>query len=87
MDMKIQVFDTYVKNEKDETMHFDVFMPEGKTNLDAISAATAYLSATEHGPITSTECKFCHIQDAKTEQEEEINKNGYFIYKMSPTCP
>lgn len=85
--MKIQVFDTYVKNSKSEKMHFDVFMPEGKTVQDALNAATAYLANTEHGPITTNECSFCHIQEAKPEQVEENNKNGYFIYKMSSYCP
>lgn len=85
--MKIQVFDTYVKNESGEKMHFDVFMPEGKSAEEARDAAVNYLTDITHGPITSKECSFCHVQDAKPEQEKEINEKGYFIYKMSPNCP
>lgn len=86
--MKIQVFDTYVKSKAGETMHFDVFMPEGKSEDEAIEAATKYLGVlNEHGQITSKECSFCHIQEATPEQEKGINDNGYFIYKMSSNCP
>jgi len=85
--MQIQVFDTYVKNKDGDNMHFDVFILEGKTVDDALKAATGYLTNVEHGPITTNECSFCHIQTAKPEQEKDLGEKGYFIYKMSENCP
>ncbi len=85
--MDIQVFDTYVKGSKGE-MHFDVFMPKGKSVDDAVNSAKSYLKSVgeENAKITTKECSFCHIQDAESDQEKEINENGFFIKKMSG-CP
>jgi len=40
--MDIQVFDTYVEGSKGE-MHFDVFVPKGKSANDAINSAKQFL--------------------------------------------
>lgn len=86
--MKIQVFDTWVKNkETGETIHFDVFVPEGVLSDAVIEYATLYLKDIQHGPITAEECKFCHVQEAQPEQEAIINEKGCFIYKMGDNCP
>jgi len=82
--MDIQVFDTWVKGSKGE-IHFDVFMPKGKKEKDAVESAAIFLKTIgeDKAQITSKECSFCHIQQAKPEEEKEINTNGYFIYKMA----
>jgi len=82
--MDIQVFDTYVEGSKGE-MHFDVFVPKGKSANDAINSAKQFLKTIgqEKAKVTSEECSFCHIQQATPKQEEEIKSKGYFIYKMS----
>jgi len=83
----IQVFDTYVEGSKGQ-MHFDVFMPKGKSANDAIESAKKYLKSIgeEKAKVTSKECSYCHIQQAQPKEEEEIKSKGYFIYKMSG-CP
>jgi hypothetical protein len=85
--MDIQVFDTWVEGSKG-TIHFDVFMPKGKTVKDAINSAKEYLKTIrqEKAKITTEECSFCHIQSANPEQEKQIKDKGYFIYKMKG-CP
>jgi len=82
--MDIQVFDTWVEGSKGK-MHFDVYMPKGKSVNEAINSAKNFLTSIgqEKAKVTTEECSFCHIQQAQPNQEKEINEKGYFIYKMS----
>lgn len=86
--MKVQVFDTYVKNAKGETMHFDVLIPEGKKLDDALTSAKEWLKTIkeEAATITSEECSYCHTQNGNPEVEKSIKDKGYHILKMDG-CP
>ena len=58
------------------------------TGTDAVNAAKEYLKSVGEtkATVTSKECSFCHVQDAKPEQVKSIKEKGYFIYKMNG-CP
>lgn len=83
--MKVSVWDTYVKREDGKTMHFDILVPSnladqekifayGKTFLDTKSFQT--------GELTAKECQFCHIQRAPEDIVKNIEKNGFHIIEM-----
>jgi len=82
--MDIQVFDTWVDGSNGQ-MHFDVYMPKGKSVNEAINSAKQFLKSIgqEKAKVTTEECSFCHVQQAQPNQEKEIKEKGYFIYKMS----
>jgi len=81
--MEIHVYDTYVEAADGHTMHFDVFTKE-KNHDKAIEYAKQWLGTVDQGDskISTEECTFCHTQEAPPHVEEEIEKNGFFIYKM-----
>ena len=83
--MKIAVYDTYVKKETGEMIHFDIFVEDIMTDIDQIySYGKKYLSTKNmaHLELNSKECSFCHIQEASQEVEESVTKKGYYIYEM-----
>lgn len=81
--MEIHVYDTYVKSKDGHTMHFDVFTAI-KDQQKAVEYAREWLTSIGEGEakITSEECRFCHSQGAPQQVVDEINKQGYYIYKM-----
>lgn len=86
--MKISVFDTYVKAKDGHTMHFDVYAKETEKIENALKFAKEWLKSIgeEKATVTQRECRFCHTQATTKEIENEIEKKGYYIYKMSG-CP
>ncbi|ELR68012.1 hypothetical protein C900_01275 [Fulvivirga imtechensis AK7] len=82
--MEIAVFDTYVKKREGGLMHFDILVPM-QTELESVLLfGKKYLreKGQEGQPITSSECKFCHIEKASPEVEHEVNANGFHIIEM-----
>jgi Domain of unknown function (DUF2024) len=83
--MKIAVWDTYVSKRDGNVMHFDIFVAEELKDSEMVySFGKEYLKSKnqEGQPLTSEECKFCHIETMKPEWKEIILKQGYFIYEM-----
>ena len=83
--MQLAVWDTYVKKKDDGLMHFDIIVPTTMNEPEIIyEYGRQYLvSKGQAGqPISSNECKFCHIESVKPEWEQEINRTGYFIFEM-----
>lgn len=83
--MKISVWDTYVKRADGKTMHFDILVPNTIKNEHAIyNYGQEYLSkkSFETGPLTSNECRFCHMEEAPEEIERKIQEDGYYILEM-----
>ena len=83
--MKVAVWDTYVTKKDDSIMHFDIIVPAEIKDADIIySYGKEYLKTKdqESQPLTSEECKFCHVETVKSQWEDEIISKGYFIYEM-----
>lgn len=83
--MKVAVWDTYVTKKDGTIMHFDIIAPsEMKDTTVIYNYGKQYLNAkNQQGqPLTSKECRFCHVETIKTQWEAEIRRNGYFIYEM-----
>lgn len=83
--MKVAVWDTYVTKKDGTIMHFDIIVPEEIKDADVIyKYGRAYLKIKmqENQPLTSNECRFCHIESVKPAWEYEIEQKGYFIYEM-----
>ncbi|WP_316833051.1 DUF2024 family protein [Pedobacter aquatilis] len=83
--MRVAVWDTYVKKQNGEIMHFDIIAPESIKDADMIhKMGKAYLATKgeEEQPLTAAECQFCHQEVASDEMLESINQKGYFIIEM-----
>ena len=83
--MKVAVWDTYVTRKNGLVMHFDIIVPEDQHDSEAIlGIGRRYLKTMgeEGQPLTTEECKFCHLQDARPQWVESIKEFGFFIYEM-----
>lgn len=83
--MKVAVWDTYVTKKDGTVMHFDIIVLAEIKDADVIyKYGRAYLKIKkqEEQPLTSNECRFCHIESVKPAWENEIEQKGYFIYEM-----
>ncbi len=83
--MQAAVWDTYVTKKDGTIMHFDIIAPSDIKDITVIyNYGKEYLKARnqEGQPLTSKECRFCHIETVKPQWEDEIRKKGYFIYEM-----
>ena len=83
--MKIAVWDTYVDKRDGSVMHFDIIAPVETDDKEQIyNYGREYLKTKgqEGQPLTSKECRFCHIEALKPEWEESIRQKGYYIVEM-----
>jgi hypothetical protein len=83
--MKVSVWDTYVKREGDNLMHFDILVPsELKDEQIIFGYGKAFLKSKSFntGELSSKECTFCHIEQATDEMIHQIKRNGFFIIEM-----
>ncbi len=83
--MKVVVWDTYVKREDGNIMHFDILVPDNVTAKQTIfDFGKDYLKtkAFKTGQLTSKECRLCHVEQATEEIASIIKKQGYFIIEM-----
>jgi hypothetical protein len=84
-DMKVAVWDTYVKRKDGRTMHFDIIAPAEMKDIDTIHGyGLRYLKEKGEAGVslTAKECRFCHVEAVRAQWNEAITKNGYFIYEM-----
>lgn len=83
--MKITVWDTYVKKQDGETMHFDILAPEYITDPSIIHRMGKEYLATKNQQgqqLTAKECRICHQEAASEEMLESLYEKGYFIIEM-----
>lgn len=83
--MKVAVWDTYVTGKDGKTMHFDIIVPQTLKDTTTIyNYGKDYLKikGQEGQPLTSEECKFCHIEAATPEMLESIAQKGFYIIEM-----
>ncbi len=84
--MRISVFDTYVAKKNGSLMHFDILVP---TDLPLSEEKVHEFGAqylTQKGqagqPLSASECRFCHIEEATEDIVADINRQGYSIIEM-----
>lgn len=83
--MKIAVWDTYVTKKDGSVMHFDILAPEEiKDTAIIYGYGKEYLKSKgqDGQPLTSKECKFCHVETLRPSWETDIKTKGYFIIEM-----
>jgi len=83
--MKVAVWDTYVTKKDGSVMHFDILAPvEIKDTTIIYGYGKAYLKTKgqEGQPLTSKECRFCHVETLRPNWEADIKSKGYFIIEM-----
>lgn len=83
--MKVAVWDTYVLKADGNRMHFDIVVPEDEKNADKIyKYGQEYLKGKSvvSDKLTSTECEFCHIEQASEMIVRDIEERGYHIVEM-----
>lgn len=83
--MKVAVWDTYVRRDDGALMHFDIIAPDEMQQTEVIyDYGKQYLKSKnqENQPLTSNECKLCHIEQASPEMELSIAQKGYYIIEL-----
>ena len=83
--MKIAVWDTYVTRKNGKIMHFDILVDENVNDAEQVyEYGKLYLkSVNEEGQtLSSKECRFCHIDKAPIEVENQVRENGFSIIEM-----
>ena len=83
--MKVAVWDTYVPRKDGRIMHFDIIVPaELKDTAQIFAYGRAYLrtKGEEGQPLTSHNCRFCHIENVRPAWEKAIREKGYAIHEM-----
>lgn len=83
--MKVAVWDTYVTKKDAIVMHFDILAPVEIKDKEVIyNYGKAYLKTKgqEGQPLSSKECRFCHVEKMRPDWEADIKKQGYFIIEM-----
>jgi hypothetical protein len=83
--MNVAVWDTYVTKKDGTIMHFDILAPDYiKDTVVIYDYGKAYLKTKgqEGQPLTSKECRFCHVETLRPNWEADIKKQGYFIIEM-----
>ncbi|HMX41278.1 MAG TPA: DUF2024 family protein [Saprospiraceae bacterium] len=85
MQLKVSVYDTYVPKKQGGVMHFDILVDSGEKDLEKIYGyGRDYLRSKgqEGQPLTSKQCRFCHVENAKGPIEDSIKAKGYYIIEM-----
>lgn len=88
--MKIAVWDTYVPRKMTAgeatptVMHFDILVPDGTSFETVQRFGRIFLGEKgEDGqPLTTAECKFCHIEEANASVIADVQRTGFSIIEM-----
>jgi hypothetical protein len=83
--MKVAVWDTYVIRTDGIKMHFDILVPQAEKDANKVyQFGQEYLKGKSvvSDKLTSTECEFCHIEQASNKVISDIEEKGYHIVEM-----
>lgn len=83
--MEVAVWDTWVVKKDGKRMHFDILVPAVLKDTAQIFAYGNEFLATrgqKNQPLTASECRFCHIEQADAELAAAIGEKGYSILEM-----
>lgn len=82
---KVNIWDTYVTKKDGQTMHFDIVAPVAISDTVTIyNYGKEYLvtKGQEGQPLSSKQCRLCHMENLRPQWEKEIEDKGYFIIEM-----
>lgn len=83
--MKVAVYDTYVTRKDGGVMHFDILVPEnpGSEEQVLLYGKNYLVNKKQEGqPLTTRECRYCHIEEASEAVVKDIELQGYSIIEM-----
>lgn len=82
--MSAAVFDTYVTRKDGILMHFDIIVPENTPFEQVVGFGKIYLAEKGQAgqPLTASECRFCHIEQASEPVSAAFAERGYYIFEM-----
>lgn len=82
--MKVAVYDTYVTRNDGEVMHFDIIVASDVGAEKVLEHGRQFLSEVGQGkqPLSSKECRFCHMEQPSPAVLKSISTRGYHIEKM-----
>lgn len=83
--MQIAVWDTYVTKKNGSIMHFDIIAPSIIIDSQIIyQYGNDYLKSKgeDNQPLSTNQCRFCHVESVKPQWEADIVNKGYYIIEM-----
>lgn len=83
--MRVSVYDTYIRRSDGRIMHFDILVPATERSLETVyEFGNEYLAEKQQAgqELTSSECQFCHVEEAIAEIANSINDRGFYIIEM-----
>ncbi|RYG42940.1 MAG: DUF2024 family protein [Chitinophagaceae bacterium] len=83
--MKVAVYDTYVTKKDGTIMHFDILVPDTVSDTEIIYGfGKKYLlhKNQEGQPLSTSECRLCHIEEATENMVQDIKQQGFSIIEM-----
>jgi len=86
--MKIDVYDTYAKDDIGNKIHFDVLVESSTTKDQAYQYALEFIKSIgkENISLDQNRCNFCHSELSDPRTEEDVKQKGYSILQMEG-CP
>ena len=84
-EIKVAVWDTYVKKQNGDVLHFDIIVPEDQTDEKMIYSygkKHLALAGEATSPLSIKECRFCHVEEPTVEMYKAINEDGYYILEL-----
>ncbi len=83
--MNVAVWDTYVKRKDGKAMHFDILVNAEVEHTERIlEYGKHYLQTKGFSTegIKAKKCKFCHIEVASDQVQQDIERKGFSIIEM-----
>lgn len=83
---KIAVWDTYIRRENGQLMHFDILVPKEINDREIVlNYGMNYLKGKqiETESIRVSQCNFCHVESPTQQMMNDIHSDGYSIIELS----
>ena len=83
--MKAAVWDSYIKKDNGNVLHFDVVVPDSRSETAIVyKYAYEYLKSKgiDSAEINVKNCQFCHIENLTDEMISDIESKGFYIIEM-----
>jgi hypothetical protein len=83
--MKAAVWDSYIKKDNGNVLHFDVVVSESRSNPEIVyKYAYEYLKSKgiDGADINVKNCQFCHIETLTDKMKSDIESRGFHIIEM-----